>query len=420
MGWMLIEVIPVVIWIRLTGAFNLDGGYYLVTYLGLLGADDNDLAWLPLLFFGGTLLHVLLLVTGRDRQGRMPEPRRRAIRDTLIGRSLWFGIVLWPLVAWYAGLSHRWLLGGVLVAIFLGQALIFTGVSAWTTWTQGILAPERRGAFFAWRHLASLVVLQLTLAILASYWPDEQASGEDQLQWYLWLFAGVHVLSLLAVWPLALAPRLPDEAATRERVVLPVRRSLGGRASFWRYAAWNGFGMASVACTLTYLKPLLAAADIADRSYATWEAWARVPGTAIGILLTGLLLRRWGSVPLLLASNVLLALGLVGFLALRWTGESPVLPLAMGLDGFGRGMMSVLVISRLHELMPQRDARFPAFFLGLGGIGGMLAAGGQMWLVPRLGDTALGSAWWLVAIGLTLRLCSLPLLRDARERPARS
>lgn len=414
-GWMLVEVIPVLVWTRITGAFNLEGAYYLVAWLLLLGAREQDLAWLPLLFYGGTALHVVLILRRRDRDGRLAEPRRTSIIDSALGRLLWLAAVLWPVAALWLELDRLWVVGGTLGLIFASQCVLLAGASAWATWIRAIVPERRRGPFFAWRNIASFIAAQLTLLALtaSALWPDADASDAVRRDFYTILFAVVTVLALASTLMLARAPRIADEQALRRRRVLPLRAAIRGRPVLWRFAGWNAANFAANACSLTFLYPLLRQAGVADQQFAVWDAWVRLPSLLLGILAAGALLHRLGGGRLILATNLMLSAALAGLCLVDAAGLWLV-PVALALDGLGRGSLSVSMLGRLHELIPHGDARFPALVQGVGGIGGVLAATAQMSLLPWLETGDAGAAWWMVAAALTLRLLTTPLLFGIR------
>ncbi|MDA3959920.1 MAG: hypothetical protein PF961_03950 [Planctomycetota bacterium] len=416
MGWMLLEVIPVIVWSRITGAFSFEGAFYLVSWLLLLGAREQDLSWLPLLFYLGTCLHAVLILRRRDADGRLAEPRRTCLIDTALGRVLWLAAVLWPTVGNYFHLSTAWIVGGVLFLIFCAQVMLLAGASAWATWVRAIVPSKQRGPFFAWRNIASFVVVQITLVGLtgSALWPGADADDATKLDFYTTLFVVLSVLCLLSTWWLIKAPRIADEAELRARRVPALREAVRGRPAFWRYTAWNAANIAASACSLTFLNPLLQEAGVADQLYASWEGWARIPGVLLGILLSGALLHRLGGSRLILITNLILAAALIAMCSLGSLGLW-LLPIALALDGLGRGAMSVSLLGRLHELIPHGDARFPALFMGLGGLGGVLAAALQLLVVPWLGSLDLGvsAAWCMVAFGVALRIAATPLLLGA-------
>lgn len=416
MGWMLVEVVPVVVWTRFTGAFSLEGAYYLVTWLMLLGAAERHLAWLPLLFGLGTMGHAWLVIRRRDARGRMTEPRKACLIDTAIGRGLWLLAFLWPLGARALDLDWRWAVGGALALMVLGQAVLLAGASAWSTWIKAIVPERQRGPFFAWRNIAGFVSFGLTTWALTQLgvWPDAAASDDQRLAFYTGLFVVLTIISLLMMWPLAWAPRIDSAIADTSRRTARLRQATRRRPAFWRFAAWNACNIGASFSALTYLRPLLSQAGIADETFATWDGLVRAPALIVAILLSGALIHRVGAGRVMLVVNLLLVAALAAFCAIAWTGPG-LLPVAMACDGLARGAIGVAMLTRLHQLIPHADARFPALFMGLGGLGGCVVAGIELPIMPLLerwhaGGGPLSAAWLAVAGAAVLRLLATPLL----------
>lgn len=379
LGWMLIEVIPVIVWARLTGAFNYEGGYYLTAWLGLLGAGPEAVAWLPLLFFAGTALSAVLVIARRDRYGRLQDPRRTCLRDCWLGRGCWLLALCWPPLATRFGLAAWAGLAGALLMIALGQVLLLASASAWTSWTQGIVAPEQRRPFFAWRNLASMSATAATLACLGLWWPDESASLAVQANWYQRLFIILTLICLCSTLILHLAPRLPpDRTTASDSRAVPMRQALYGHRRFFLFGLWHACHLAATALALTWLRPVVLATGADDAVYVHLDGWMRTPALLLGILVAGWGLRRLGTGRLLVGANLLLVTGLIAIIGLGEGNWRWLLPLAMICDGAGRGLLSVLAISMVQSLIPGRDARFPALYMGLGGLGGVIAATGQL------------------------------------------
>ena len=416
MGWMMLEFIPVYLWSRLTGAFSFQGGFYLVTYLATFGVTNAQLAWLPLLFFGGTAVQAVIILRRRDRHGRLADARRTCLRDTLLGRAFWLVAFAWPMLASSLELGLAWLYGGFLACVFLGQLFLLASASAWATWTQGIVHPRQRGSFYAWRNFTAFGCFLLVLGGLTAseWWPADGASAGELQHWYFGLFMVLCVIALLATWPLALAPRMPDEAHLAQRSVPPLREALAHEGAFKRYALWNACHMASIACTLTWLQPLLAEIGISDLTYARAEAWARTPMMFAGILIAGAMQNRVGSHRLLAVMNLALVIGVAILLMLDEHSPGWLLAIALAAEGFGLGMTGIVMLSRLQEIIPRGDARFPALCTAAGGLGGMAVALVLVILLPQL-DPDPSIAWLIIAAGCLIRLLSLPLLFDGRK-----
>lgn len=403
LGWMLVEVIPVRVWILLTGAFTFESAYFLEAYLSKLGLPQDRLWWMPFAHYLGTMIHlgVVIWLHGRG------DVRRLCLWFTLLGRLVWMGIVAWPLLAIAAGWSPTTIHLGVLTCLAASQILMLTGASLWASWTQAIIPASHRGPFFAWRQFASLTAMLISLALLTVWWPDPGAGGADDLGYLTAIFAGAGIASLLSMGFLVKAPDLPPTAqsAAPSR---SLRTAVRERPLFARYLAWFAVITAANACTLTWLRPLVSDLGVTDRTYATLEYSCRTPAMFVGFLIAGAIMWRRGS-GLLLKSMNLLAVVWVGLLlSLTTATASWQLPIAMTVDGLARGLYGVAFLSHLHHVIAERDARFPALLIAAGGAAGMLAAIGQH-LIGGLApaDTA---AWWMIAGGGVLYLIAWPWL----------
>ena len=215
MGWLLTEVSPAQLWCALTGALWLDG-YNFVLYLTLLGASVADLAWLPLVNYGGFALSVLFLALRPPRS----DAKAICVSYTFIARSLWLGVVVWPLMAWWLGLGTGAVLTGVFVAVFLTALFGNVGVAAFMTWTAAVVPREERGRFFMWRNLSAFAALTVTLHGVAWWWPvagnplaNNPTADHSELTWLMGLFTVATVFVILSTFALKWSPALPPRHA---------------------------------------------------------------------------------------------------------------------------------------------------------------------------------------------------------------
>ena len=135
MGWFLVEVIPAVIWLNITGIMSFEV-FYLVAFLGLLGADTGTLAWVPFSGYAGMLIGILLTLR------RHGDPKGDCLRLGWWARLASWGLVLWPLAIWGTGKllgmsPPSWLLvTGVLVAFGVGCGASYASLPGWAMWSQ--------------------------------------------------------------------------------------------------------------------------------------------------------------------------------------------------------------------------------------------------------------------------------------------
>jgi hypothetical protein len=254
MGWLLTEVSPAQIWSSLTGALWLDG-YNLVLFLTLLGASVANLAWLPLVNYGGFALSVLLLAL-RPPRG---DAKSICVFYTFFARTLWLGVVLWPLLAWWLGLGTVAVLAGVFVSIFLTAFFGNVGVAAFMTWTAAVVPREERGRFYMWRNLCAFAVVTLTLHVVAWAWPvstDPTVVNPAELPWLMGLIAIATVLVILSTLPLAWSPKMPVRDASHPPHG-PLWQTLSALGGCRRLLLMGALNTAAMACLLPYLPRLL-------------------------------------------------------------------------------------------------------------------------------------------------------------------
>ena len=289
-------------------------------------------------------------------------------------------------------------------------------MSSWATWTQDLVPQTMRGPFFAWRNIAGFASYAAVAWLVGLIWPEVEPEDEE-LWWYVLLFALVSIPCLLSTAWLAAAPGLSDHARERSRELRPMGEALRGKGPFWVYAAWNLLHALAMSCTLLFIPDLIRGAAVGGGAYASTESWTRSTGMLAGILIGGALLRRIGCNGMLLLMNLFLAGGLVAYLLLEPGNAAWLLPIALVVESLGRGITGIAWMSRLYEVVPTGDPRFPALFLGMGALAMTLLA----LAIPGLADwlkanhPGLEVAWVLVAAGCGLRLISLPLLLDRRR-----
>jgi hypothetical protein len=413
MGWLLTEVSPAQLWCALTGALWLDG-YNFVLYLTLLGASVADLAWLPLVNYGGFALSVLVLALRPPRA----DAKAICVSYTFIARSLWLGVVAWPLVAWWLGLGTGAVLTGVFVAVFLTALFGNVGVAAFMTWTAAVVPREERGRFFMWRNLSAFAVLTATLHGVAWLWPvsdnslaNNSTANHSELYWLMGLFTMATVMVIGSTFPLKWSPAMPerDALATPHRPLWETIRTVPG---FRRLLAMGGLNTAAMACLLPYLPRLLHQLGMEGQQYAVLQGNVQVPMMLAGIMIAGIALRLVGGSWLMRGTLFITVIGDGLFLFLTTTNLPWLALLCLGCVGFGRGLASIAWIGRIQELAPAHDTRFPILHLGINGIAGTAAGVVLMATVPWLEQhhfnhpESVDPLWIIAACGVALRTAS--------------
>jgi hypothetical protein len=407
-GWLVIEVVPVVVWAQITGAMSNEY-FYLVAFLTLLGADEHSLSWLSLMVFCSGIGQAVVVLR------RVPnDPQRRVVIDSLIGRSLWLGTVAWPLIGWWLGWSKGALLAGVYFFVLVSQLTHGCGSPSFNVWTQALVPIELRGVFYTLRHIASYLTVALVLFGVSCLIPHTEAKDPSQLPWLGTLLAGVTVISILGVYALTRAPKAPPEA--RLTAFAPIWPQVRANPTFVRMMVWWMLLNAGMAASLAY-QPLLFLEVGADtRFMAHWQAMAAYPAMIVGIFAAGRSLPHVGGRSSLIAASVLMLVCDGSVLALTHGNMGWFLPVLLGLSGFAKGFWSVAWIARLMEITPAGDPRFSSLYYAAGSCGGLLLAAILPWLVPALESAHRAAPWWpsaiwcMVAIAALMRLMSIPLL----------
>lgn len=408
MGWLLTEMAPVVVWTGVTGAMGLES-VLLVSYLGLLGANEQMLALLPMLGFGGMLL--ALAVIHYQRGLSMANAQRHAFRAALWGRALWLGTVIWPLVAWSFA-APPWLVwGGVLVVITAAQTVLWTGVSSFAMWTQAVVPLRLRGSFYAWRNTVSFMTLAVTMSVVGALLPEGGQATDPvaTLNVLMVLFAVTTVLAVLAAWPLAWSPSIPshtvDSHSGPRPPLLAVLRSHPALRRFLWYGTLNA---ASNAMFLTYMARYLFDIAVGEDVITLWQGLLQMPFMLAGIWMAGWLLPRLGGAVMLGQTQIALMLVQGAFLLLS-PGNSPwLLPLLLALWGFSRSAQRLVGFGRLQEVISAGDPRQPSLYFGLMGLGAIIGSALVMLAVPQLAqwraDEVLSYpiSWYIMAAAMVL------------------
>jgi hypothetical protein len=407
MGWLLTEFSPAQLWCALTGALWLDG-YNLVLYLTLLGATVSDLAWLPLVNYSGFALSVLFIVL-RPPQS---DAKTTCVKYTFIARSIFLGVIAWPLVTMWLGCGTNTVLFGVFMAIFFTALFGNVGVASFMTWTAAVIPREERGSFYRWRNLCAFAVVTVALHLTAWAWPDTTAHPQTELPWLMGLFFIATIIVILSTFGLAWSPAMParDVAAPPHSPLWTMIRQVGGGRRFLIMGALN---TATMACVLPYIPRLLHELGMEGHTYASLQGNVQVPLMLAGIIIAGYALHRLGGNHLLRLTIFILLLGDGLFLFLT-TLNLPTLTLwCLAFAGLARGLASIAWIGRVQELAPAHDTRFPLLYLGLSGVAGMLTGGILMIGVPWLEHYHAhhphtpSPVWVIVAFGVALRGVSL-------------
>lgn len=408
MGWLLTEMSPVVMWTGITGAMGLES-VLLVSYLGLLGASDQMLALLPMLGFGGMLLALAMI---HLQQGlNMANAQRHTFRSALLGRTLWLGTVLWPLLAITVGWPQWMVWGGVLVCITVSQTVLWAGVSSFAVWTQAVVPLRLRGQFYSWRNTVSFVILAATMSGVGLVLP-EGGQGQDPeatLKVLMWLFTGTTLIAILAAWPLAWSPPAPQHTLHQQTGPrLPLRELLREHPALRRFLWYGFFNAASTALFITYMARYLFTIGIGEDVITLWQGLLQMPFMLAGIWLAGWLLPLLGGARLLGLAQALLMVVQAGFLTLSPQSAPWLLPVLLALWGCSRSAQRLLGFGRLQEVIASGDPRQPSLYFAIMGLGAVLGSLAVLLGVPWLeaaraaGTIAQPVSWYVMLAAIVI------------------
>lgn len=406
MGWLLTEVSPAQLWCAITGALTLDG-YNLVLYLTLLGASVANLAWLPLVNYGGFALSVLLLFL-RPPSG---DAKKLCVNYAFIARSLWLGVIAWPLLCLWLNWGTTIILTGVFATVFLTALFGNVSIAAFMTWTAAVVPREERGRFYMWRNLSAYGIVTLALQAVAWLWPvsaDASVTNPQELPWLMGLITIATIIVILSTFPLSWSPAMPARDASHPPHG-PLWKTLVALGGYRRLLMMGGLNTAAMACLLPYLPRFLHQLGMEGKQYALLQGNIQVPLMLAGIIVAGIALRRIGSAWLMRLSLFITVIGDGLFLFLTTSNLAWLALLCLGFVGLGRGLTSIGWIGRIQELAPSHDTRFPMLFLGINGVAGMATGLLLMAVVPWLEQRFLADAssidplWAIAAVGVSLR-----------------
>ncbi len=161
-GYLVAEVIPAFIWTQITGAVSLEF-FYFIAYLRLLGISDAAMGYLPVMVCAAGVAQFALVLWHPPG-----DPRRRCVIDSALGRTIWLGTILWPLLGSYLHWSMATELIGIYCCVFATHLLCQVSNASFFTWTQTVVPPQLRGMFLAMRNFGSYLVVLLLLRGVAA------------------------------------------------------------------------------------------------------------------------------------------------------------------------------------------------------------------------------------------------------------
>ena len=413
MGWMLIDAMPAVLWMQITGASTLDG-YYLVQLLKHYGANDRVLPMLPLMAFFGTIIGAVAVFWQHDR-----SPKHGCLRMVWPGRSLFLGTVLWPPLAWAFGWGAGGVLVGVLCCFFFSQVLQVSGGAHWIVWTQSLLPPSLVGRFHDWRSIAAFLFTAAAMQIVSWTYPGQHDPIAER-NWLMIVYGCATLMGLLGAFCLQCGPT--NSSLVNPGLRPPLLKALTHQPGIRRLLGWSAANGAVTAVGMVYLPRWLDNCGVHPGRMAHSQSLAFIPAWLISVFLVGWWWNRIGGARSLFVVHGLLFIADASYLLLSPANATWLLLPVLALTGLGRGALSVGAIARMQELFPGGDPRVPAVATGLGGIGGALAAVTMIAVFPalenlRLIHPALPVVPWLFLAGaVIIRLLAFPLILPPRRQ----
>ena len=404
-GYLLTEVIPVIIWGFFCGAMSYDN-YYLIRFLQLLGASDTQIAILPILYFSAFSLQYIFM--HRGSQENSANAKAIAVRTSLIGRLLWLVIPIWAVIChlcqWPAEIAIYVILG----IYFIAHIQLFFSLNYFVTWTQSLVAQSDRSAVFAFRYFGMYITLGLTAYVVSSFWP-EQSETEKQFWYFIGLFGVSTIICLASTWMLAAAPDMPEisseERAVPHQAVVSILRQRPRLRALICFSACNG---AAMCCFITWLPNYLSDHGIFEKTVSFWQSCAYFPCILLGFAISVRLITKITSVWTLILALFLWPSSILLFLNMNPSNVVWLLPCAFALYGLSKALLQIGGFTSLHDLAPQNDVRLPALNFCAVGLGGLSASliiiFGKRHIEAALIDTSwtFPALMFCCTIGLTL------------------
>lgn len=367
-GYLLTEVIPVIIWGFFCGAMSYDN-YYLIRFLQLLGASDTQIAILPILYFSAFSLQYIFM--HRGSQENSANAKAIAVRTSFIGRSLWLGIPIWAVTCHYCQWSSDVAIYVILGIYFLAHIQLFFSLNYFVTWTQALVQQNDRSAVFAFRYFGMYITLGIIAYVVSSFWP-EQDETEKQFWYFIGIFGSSTLICLASTWMLAAAPDMPVVHETqRNAPKQPIRSILQERPRLRALICFSACNGAALCCFITWLPNYLSDQGIFEKTVSFWQSCAYFPCVLIGFALSVRLIPLISSIWTLIISLGIWPLSICLFLNINHHNALWLLPLAFALFGLSKALLQIGGFTSLHDLSPQNDVRVPALnfcALGLGGL----------------------------------------------------
>ena len=401
-GYLLTEVIPVIIWGFFCGAMSYDN-YYLIRFLQLLGASDTQIAILPILYFSAFSLQYVFM--HRGSQEKSANAKAIAVRTSLLGRALWLLIPLWAIIYHLCQWSGDLAIYVILAIYFIAHIQLFFSLNYFVTWTQSLVQQSDRSAVFAFRYFGMYITLGVTAYLVSSFWP-EQGETEKQFWYFIGIFGISTVICLASTWMLAAAPDMPAisaaEKTTAHQPVLSILRQRPRLLALICFSACNG---AALCCFITWLPNYLSEHGIFEKTVSFWQSCAYFPCVLLGFAISVRLIATISSVWTLILSLFLWPSAVILFLNINPDNAVWLLPTAFALYGISKALLQIGGFTALHDLSPHNDVRLPALNFCAVGLGGLSASLIIIFGKSSIENMLIDSSWNFPAVMFCCTIC---------------
>lgn len=393
-GYLLLEVIPAMVWGFICGAMAYEG-YYLIKFMRLVGATDIQISLLPLLYFSAFALQYFFLRSSDAQQSQ--NSKALCIKECIYGRGIWLLIPLWPAIVHLCGWSHQLSIYGILLFFFCAHIRMFIGLTYFITWTQSVISNTDRGFFLAWRSISVSLTLILCISVVNYLWP-QNISEEGIFWWYIGLFTIITICCLLSTLLLHWSPDMQDREEVHLSSTLSTSTVLQQHPQLKSIIYWSALNGAASCFLLTWLPEHMDNLHIDEKIISQWQYMSEIPMKIVGFIAAVFLLHRIGGIYTLCIGLSLWPVLIVMYLNMHSDNLWYLLPICMGLFGLSRAVSQIAGITSLQNLAPRHDIRIPALNFFAVGIGGLCASLLMIASVHTLRNANIDGSWpWTIS-----------------------
>ncbi|NRA39541.1 MAG: hypothetical protein HRU15_15475, partial [Planctomycetes bacterium] len=392
-GYLLIEVIPAMVWGFICGAMAYEG-YYLIKFFRLLGAQDWQVALLPLMYFSAFALQYFILRKKNAEESK--ESKAQCVKVTVQARALWLLIPLWPACVELCQWSHQLSIYGVLIIFFIAHIRMFVGLMYFMTWTQSVIDNKDRGAFFAWRSIGVNLTLITCVFCVSYFWP-ENLNDTQTFWWYIGLFTIITLGCLLSTLLLHWSPDMQDRDQEHLSSSISTQTIMRQNPQLKSLIYWGAFNGAAACFFITWFPEHMDSLQVDEKDISHWQYLVEIPMKICGFLFAAWCMRRTSSLSTLFIAVLMWPIFIMLYLLLNTDNLWYLLPMCMGLYGLSRAVIQISGVTSLQNLAPRHDIRIPAYNFFAFGLGGFIASILMLIAVHPLRHAFINNTWpWTI------------------------